>query len=72
MTSNDVSTKTDAAPKAESVDMRLEAVVFALAWLEKAFAPGDQLLLRIKVNPMWDPLRAEPRFRALLSRMNLE
>jgi tetratricopeptide (TPR) repeat protein len=44
----------------------------ALAWLEKALAQGDQLLLRLKVNPMWDPLRGEPRFRALLSRMNLE
>jgi serine/threonine-protein kinase len=44
----------------------------ALAWLEKALAQGDQLLLRLKVNPMWDPLRAEPRFRALLRRMNLE
>jgi len=40
MTSNDVGTKTDAALKAEPVDMKLEVVVFALAWLEKEFAQG--------------------------------
>jgi serine/threonine-protein kinase len=43
----------------------------ALDLLEKAYADRDWPVLYIGVNPIFDPLRAEPRFQALLRRMNL-
>ena len=43
----------------------------ALAELENAFTEHDYLLPRIKVEPFLDPLRDEPRYKALLKRMNL-
>ena len=42
----------------------------ALTWLEKAYADHDALLVWLKVGPGLDPLRAEPRFQAVLRRMN--
>lgn len=44
----------------------------ALQWLEKACEQHDLPLSAIKVHPIWDPLRPEPRFRKLLNRMRLE
>jgi serine/threonine-protein kinase len=41
----------------------------ALDWLEKASV--ERGLLTLKVHPVFDPLRAEPRFRSLLRRMKL-
>ena len=43
----------------------------ALDWLERAFAERDGTLVWIKVHPRMDPLRGEPRFRALLEKMKL-
>jgi eukaryotic-like serine/threonine-protein kinase len=43
----------------------------ALDWLEKAYADRDPNMPFIGCNPIFDPLRAEPRFQALLRRMNL-
>jgi serine/threonine protein kinase/Tfp pilus assembly protein PilF len=45
----------------------------ALKYLEKAFKEQDVSwhLLNIKVNPIFDSLRTEPRFIALLKKMNL-
>ena len=43
----------------------------ALDWLEKAYAERDPSMTYISCMPLWDPLRAEPRFQALLRRMNL-
>jgi TolB-like protein/Tfp pilus assembly protein PilF len=40
----------------------------ALDWLEKACADGDFMTATIRVIPTLDPLRAEPRFLALLER----
>jgi len=45
--------------------------VHALDWLEKAYAERDPGMPFISCNPIFDPLRAEPRFQALLRRMNL-
>ncbi len=42
----------------------------ALTWLERAYDEDDEMLPFLKVSPGWDPLRSEPRFQALLRRMN--
>ena len=43
----------------------------ALDWLEKAYEVRDPSLLYSIRDPVNDPLRADPRFQALLRRMNL-
>ena len=43
----------------------------ALDWLERAYADRDPNMPFIGVNPIFDPLRAEPRFQTLLRQMNL-
>ncbi len=42
----------------------------ALEWLEKAYQERNSKLVYINVEPVWDPLRDEPRFQDLLRRMN--
>ncbi len=44
----------------------------AFSWLEKAYSERDGWLCLIKVSPWSDPLRSDPRFKALLRRMNLD
>ena len=43
----------------------------AIAWLEKAFAQRSNGLTGLKVDPMYDPLRGDPRFQDLLRRVGL-
>ena len=43
----------------------------ALAWLEKAYAERSNALTSLKVNPAYDPLRGDARFRDLLQRVGL-
>lgn len=43
----------------------------ALAWLEKAYDERSFFLASLNVDPRFDPLRAEPRFRALVQRIGL-
>jgi hypothetical protein len=42
----------------------------ALAWLEKGYEDHDDGMSSLKAEPKWDPLRSDPRFQALLRRMN--
>ena len=42
----------------------------ALTFLERAYEEHDPALFYLKVSPLLDPLRSEPRFQALLRRMN--
>jgi TolB-like protein len=43
----------------------------AFAWLEKAFEERSNNLIFLKVEPIFDPLRSDPRFTDILRRMNL-
>jgi tetratricopeptide (TPR) repeat protein len=44
----------------------------ALNWLEKEIDRRNEAIVFLKVDPAWDTFRSEPRFHALLRRMNLE
>ena len=44
----------------------------ALDYLEQAYAANSQQLVWLKVDPIYEPLRSEPRFKALLKRLNFE
>ena len=43
----------------------------AFVWLERALEDRDRMLTSLRVHPRLDPLRSDPRFASLLSRMNL-
>ena len=43
----------------------------AFAWLEKAYGERSFNMAWLKVEPRWDSLRDDPRFKAMLKRMNL-
>jgi serine/threonine protein kinase/tetratricopeptide (TPR) repeat protein len=42
----------------------------AFEWLEKVY--GERSVVNIKTDPIFDPLRSDPRFADLLRRMNLQ
>jgi len=44
----------------------------ALKWLEREFAERPDMLLSIKVRPIWAGLRPDPRFIDLLRKLHLE
>jgi TolB-like protein/Flp pilus assembly protein TadD len=43
----------------------------AMAWLERGFVIRDPGLVYLKIDPMLDPLRGDPRFKQLMVKMNL-
>ncbi len=51
--------------------LRLDDKDRAMEWLEKGYQDRAAGIDYIKVAPGWDPLRSDPRFQALLRRMNL-
>jgi TolB-like protein/Tfp pilus assembly protein PilF/predicted Ser/Thr protein kinase len=42
----------------------------AIGWLEKAYEERAERFVYFKVNPVFNPLREEPRFKDLMNRMN--
>ena len=44
----------------------------AFEWLEKAYEEHDVYLSQLKVRPLLDSLRSDPRYKAMLKKMNLE
>lgn len=43
----------------------------AVRWLERAYEERDVALVWLYKHPWYDPVRSDPRFRAILERMNL-
>ena len=43
----------------------------AFEWLEKAYQEHSSFLLDLKVDPLFDPLRPDPRFQDLVRRVGL-
>ena len=43
----------------------------AFAWMEKAYQERSDFLVRLKVDPLLDRVRPDPRFQNLLRRLNL-
>jgi len=44
----------------------------AFEWLEKAYKEKAEGMEYLNVDPAWESLRSDPRFKSLLKRMNLE
>jgi hypothetical protein len=43
----------------------------AFAWFERAYEEQSNILIYIKVSPLFDPLRGDPRFQDLVRRVGL-
>jgi TolB-like protein/Tfp pilus assembly protein PilF len=44
----------------------------AFSFLDQAYAERDWTIRELKVNPMFDPMRADPRFQNLVSKLKLD
>ena len=54
------------------VYLGLRDVDRAFEWLDRAVDAHDQLMMPIKSYAFFDPIRADPRFAALLRKMKLD
>ncbi len=54
------------------VHLGLGEIDDAFAWMERAANHNDEWVHPLKVYPFLDPLRADPRFHALMSKLSLE
>ncbi|MGH9721026.1 MAG: tetratricopeptide repeat protein, partial [Bryobacteraceae bacterium] len=43
----------------------------AFEWLEKGYRARDATMTALGVEPAYDPIRGDPRFRSLVRRLNL-
>ncbi|MFC2163599.1 tetratricopeptide repeat protein [Acidobacteriota bacterium] len=66
MASNRYVSPLDIAMLCTGLDKKSEAI----GWLEKAYEERSERFVYLKVNPEFDPLRAEPRFKDLMDKMN--
>ena len=55
-----------------TLHLGLERIDDALHWTEQAYAERRGWMAYLRVNPIMDPLRDEPRFQALMRRMRLD
>jgi adenylate cyclase len=60
-----------AATDIASVFMRLGEVDETFKWLDVAYRQKDWYLVSINIEPAWDPVRGDPRFEELVSKMGL-
>jgi hypothetical protein len=44
----------------------------AFEWLDKAYSERSAELVTLKIDPLWDDLRPDPRFSELLKKIGLE
>jgi hypothetical protein len=51
--------------------MRLGDKACALRWLEKGYQERDDLMIQLNVDPVFDRIRTDPRFRELVHRVGL-
>ena len=63
-------------PKASHEELALASLKVgdrdqAIAWLERSSDHRTPLIPSLNVDPQWDPLRADPRFQALLRKANV-
>ena len=54
-----------------SLHSRLRDTNDALGWLERAYAERNNRLIYLRVDPVFDPLRRDPRFQNLVQRIGL-
>jgi hypothetical protein len=54
------------------VNVALGHIEEALNYLELGYKIRALPMIFLKLDPAWDPLRSEPRFKALLKKMNFE
>jgi tetratricopeptide (TPR) repeat protein len=61
------------------ISLAIAGIYFALGeddqgfkWLERAYEKRDRGMVEIKVAPIYDSVRSDPRYKALLKKMNLE
>jgi len=54
------------------IHLGLGSVDEAFTWMDRAIDARDPMMMPIKSYPFFDPLRADPRYHALLRKMNLE
>jgi serine/threonine-protein kinase len=50
----------------------LEENETAFTWLKRAYEEQDPYLIYLKVEPMYDPIRSDPQFAAMLKKMGLD
>ena len=59
------------APGMAALFMTLSDHDRAFAWLEAGIDPMTPVMRGLAVDPVWDPLRGDPRFRQLLKKLRL-